>query len=183
MAPSNFIATHPEVLRATLNRHGENLVKGLENLISDLERGRGSLDISMTDAEAFEVGVNVATTPGKVVYENELMQLIQYSPATETVMRRPLLIVPPWINKFYILDLRPKNSFIRWAVEQGITVFVVSWVNPDERLAARGFAEYLLDGPLAAIDAIEQLGRASCRERVCQYVWILVVAVYLKKKK
>src|SRR3546814_16717573 len=108
----------------------------------------------MTDVEAFEVGVNVATTPGKVVYENELMQLIQYSPATETVMRRPLLIVPPWINKFYILDLRPKNSFIRWSVEQGITVFVVSWVNPDARLAAKSFDDYLLHGPLAALDAI-----------------------------
>src|SRR5690606_25555709 len=124
--------------------------------ISDLERGQGKLDISMTDVEAFEVGINVATTPGKVVYENELMQLIQYSPTTETVMRRPLLIVPPWINKFYILDLRPKNSFIRWAVEQGITVFVVSWVNPDERLAAKSFDDYLLGGPLAALDAIEQ---------------------------
>ena len=156
MAPSNFVATNPEVLRATMDSRGENLVKGLENLVADLERGHGKLDIRMTDQEAFEVGVNVATTPGKVVYENELMQLLQYSPTTEKVMRRPLLIVPPWINKFYILDLRPKNSFIRWAVEQGITVFVVSWVNPDERLAAKSFDDYLLRGPLAALDAIEQ---------------------------
>lgn len=156
MAPSNFVATNPEVLRATMDSRGENLVKGLENLIGDLERGHGKLNISMTDQEAFEVGVNVATTPGKVVYENELMQLVQYTPTTDKVMRRPLLIVPPWINKFYILDLRPKNSFIRWAVEQGLTVFVVSWVNPDERLAAKSFDDYLLRGPLAALDAIEQ---------------------------
>lgn len=156
MAPSNFVATNPEVLRATMDSRGENLVKGLENLIGDLERGQGKLDISMTDQEAFEVGINVATTPGKVVYENELMQLIQYTPTTDRVMRRPLLIVPPWINKFYILDLRPKNSFIRWAVDQGLTVFVVSWVNPDQRLAAKSFDDYLLRGPLAALDAIEQ---------------------------
>jgi len=156
MAPSNFAMTNPEVLRTTLESRGENLVKGLQNLVGDLERGHGKLDIRMTDHEAFEVGVNVATTPGKVIYENELMQLVQYSPTTETVMRRPLLIVPPWINKFYILDLRPKNSFIRWAVSQGITVFVVSWVNPDERLAKKSFDDYLLEGPMAALDAIEQ---------------------------
>lgn len=156
MAPSNFAMTNPEVLRATFESGGENLVNGLQNLVGDLERGRGKLDIRMTDQEAFAVGVNVATTPGKVIYENELMQLIQYSPTTETVMRRPLLIVPPWINKFYILDLRAKNSFIRWAVAQGITVFVVSWVNPDEKLAEKSFDDYLREGPLAALDAIEQ---------------------------
>ncbi len=156
MAPSNFVVSNPEVLRATMESGGENLVKGLENLVSDLERGHGKLDIRMTDQEAFEVGKNVATTPGKVVFENDLMQLIQYSPTTETVMRRPLLIVPPWINKFYILDLRPKNSFIRWAVEQGLTVFVVSWVNPDETLAQKSFDDYMLEGPIAALGAIER---------------------------
>jgi polyhydroxyalkanoate synthase len=132
MAPSNFILTNPEVLKATLESGGENLVKGLENLLKDLERGKGRLSISMTDIQAFKVGENIAVTPGQVVYQNDLMQLIQYDPMTEKVAKRPLLILPPWINKYYILDLRPTNSFIKWAVEQGHTVFVVSWVNPDE---------------------------------------------------
>ena len=130
MAPSNFVLTNPEVLRATIESRGENLVNGLKNLLDDLERGKGQLAISMTDMAAFKLGENIAATPGKVVYQNDLMQLIQYAPTTETVKRRPLLIIPPWINKFYILDLRPRNSFIRWAVEQGHTVFVISWVNP-----------------------------------------------------
>lgn len=156
MAPSNFVATNPEVLRSTLESRGENLVKGLENMLADLERGQGQLAISMTDRSAFEIGRNIAVTPGKVVFETELMQLIQYDPATETVARRPLLIIPPWINKFYILDLKPQNSLIRWAVEQGHTVFVVSWVNPDARLAAKTFADYMLEGSLAALGAIEQ---------------------------
>ncbi|MBM3549058.1 MAG: class I poly(R)-hydroxyalkanoic acid synthase [Alphaproteobacteria bacterium] len=156
MAPSNFLVTNPEVLRATIESGGENLVKGLDNLLKDLERGKGKLAIKMTDMEAFEVGKNIATTPGKVVFQNDLMQLIQYSPTTEKVMKRPLLLVPPWINKFYILDLRDKNSFIRWAVSQGITVFVVSWVNPDETLAQKTFEDYMFEGPLAAIDAIEK---------------------------
>jgi polyhydroxyalkanoate synthase len=156
MAPSNFVATNPEVLRSTLESRGENLVKGLENMLADLERGRGELAISMTDRDAFEIGRNIALTPGKVVFETELMQLIQYDPATETVARRPLLVIPPWINKFYILDLKPQNSLIRWAVEQGHTVFVISWVNPDGRLAGKSFADYMLEGPLAALGAIEQ---------------------------
>src|SRR5439155_852800 len=129
VAPSNFVMTNPEVLRATIESRGENLVNGLRNLLDDLERGKGRLKISMTDMAAFRLGENVATTPGKVVYQNELMQLLQYAPTTETVKRRPLLIMPPWINKFYILDVRPRNSFIRLAVEQGHTVFVISWVN------------------------------------------------------
>ena len=156
MAPSNFIMTNPEVLRLTLESGGENLVKGLQNLLEDLDRGQGRLDIKMTDYEAFEVGVNIAVTPGKVIYQNELMQLIQYAPTTEKVYKRPLLIVPPWINKFYILDLREKNSFIKWAADQGHTVFVISWVNPDHDLGAATFDDYLLKGPLAALDAIEQ---------------------------
>ncbi len=154
MAPSNYVLTNPEVLRATVESGGENLVNGLTNLLDDLERGKGSLAISMTDMAAFEIGRNVATTPGKVVYQNDLIQLIQYAPTTETVHRRPLLIMPPWINKFYILDLRPQNSFIRWAVGQGHTVFVVSWVNPDERLSAKSFDDYMKEGPLAALDAM-----------------------------
>jgi polyhydroxyalkanoate synthase len=156
MAPSNFLMTNPEVLRATLESGGENLVKGLQNLLDDLDRGQGRLDIKMTDYEAFEVGVNIALTPGKVVYQNELIQLLQYAPATDKVYKRPLLIIPPWINKFYILDLREKNSFIKWAVDRGHTVFVISWVNPDEELAGAGFDDYMTQGPLAALDAMEK---------------------------
>ena len=156
LAPSNFALTNPQVLRETLSSGGQNLIKGLNNLLADIERGEGQLRISMTDERAFELGKNVATTPGKVVFQTELMQLIQYEPATAEVYRQPLVIIPPWINKYYILDLRPSNSFIKWAVEQGHTVFVVSWVNPDARLAQKGFDDYLLEGSLAALDAIEQ---------------------------
>jgi polyhydroxyalkanoate synthase len=154
LSPSNFAMTNPQVLRETVATGGTNLVKGLKNLLEDIEEGDGQLRIRMTDAAAFEVGQNVATTPGKVVFQNELMQLIQYTPSTETVFKRPLLIVPPWINKFYILDLREKNSFIRWAVSQGHTVFVISWVNPDARYAGKTFEDYMFEGPLAALDAI-----------------------------
>jgi len=156
MAPTNFVSTNPEVLRATIDSRGENLVKGLEHLLADLERGKGRLMIKMTDLDAFQVGRNIAVSPGKVVYQNALIQLIQYSPTTAKVQKIPLLVMPPWINKFYILDLRPKNSFVKWAVEQGHTVFVVSWVNPDETLAGKDFADYVRLGPLAALDAIVQ---------------------------
>jgi polyhydroxyalkanoate synthase subunit PhaC len=155
LSPSNFVATNPEVLAATLDSGGQNLLRGLENLLADLERGNGRLSITMTDMKAFRLGENIATTPGKIIYQNELMQLIQYGPSTQEVRRRPLLIVPPWINKFYVLDLRPKNSFIKWAVDQGHTVFVISWVNPDEKLAEKSFENYMIEGPLAALDAIE----------------------------
>jgi poly[(R)-3-hydroxyalkanoate] polymerase subunit PhaC len=156
MAPSNFVMTNPEVLRTTIETGGENLVKGLDNLLKDLERGHGRLMIKMTDLEKFKVGVNIAVTPGQVVFQNDLIQLIQYEPTTEKVRRRPLLIIPPWINKYYILDLRPENSFIRWAVEQGHTVFVVSWVNPDAKLAEKSFEDYMREGLLGALDAIER---------------------------
>ncbi|HEY5598978.1 MAG TPA: class I poly(R)-hydroxyalkanoic acid synthase [Kiloniellales bacterium] len=156
MAPSNLVMTNPEVLRATMESGGENLVRGLENLLEDLERGKGRLAIKMTDREAFELGRNIAVTPGKVVYQNDLMQLIQYTPTTETAYKRPLLIIPPWINKYYILDLREKNSFVRWATDEGFTVFIVSWVNPDATLAAKTFEDYMVEGPLAALDAIEK---------------------------
>jgi polyhydroxyalkanoate synthase subunit PhaC len=155
LSPSNFVATNPEVLTATLQSGGQNLLRGLENLLADLERGNGRLAITMTDMKAFRLGENIATTPGRIVYQNELMQLIQYTPSTREVRRRPLLIVPPWINKFYVLDLQPKNSFIKWAVDQGHTVFAISWVNPDEKLAEKSFENYMLEGPLAALDAIE----------------------------
>ncbi len=156
MAPSNFALTNPQVLRATAASGGQNLLKGLNNLLADIEKGEGQLRISMTDERAFQLGKNVATTPGKVVYQTELMQLIQYQPTTAEVYRRPLVIIPPWINKYYILDLREKNSFIKWATDQGHTVFVVSWVNPDARLALKGFEDYLLEGSLAALDAAQR---------------------------
>ena len=156
LSPSNFLATNPEVLAATLETGGQNLLRGLENLLGDLQRGKGRLSITMTDMEAFRLGENIAATPGKVVFQNELMQLIQYTPTTSDVRRRPLLIVPPWINKFYVLDLQPKNSFIKWAVDRGHTVFVISWVNPDEKLAEKSFEDYMQEGPLAALDAIER---------------------------
>jgi polyhydroxyalkanoate synthase subunit PhaC len=155
LSPSNFVATNPEVLAATLESGGQNLLSGLENLLADLERGNGRLSITMTDMKAFHLGENIATTPGNIIYQNELMQLIQYRPSTQEVRRRPLLIVPPWINKFYVLDLQPKNSFIKWAVDQGHMVFVISWVNPDEKLAQKSFENYMIEGPLAALDAIE----------------------------
>jgi polyhydroxyalkanoate synthase len=157
LSPSNFVLTNPEVLRETAKSGGQNLIRGFSHLLQDLARGDGrQLRISMTDEAAFRLGENIATTPGKVVFQNDLLQLIQYLPLTEKVHRRPLLIIPPWINKYYILDLREKNSFIRWAVEQGHTVFVVSWVNPDARLADKGFDDYLTGGSLAALDAVTQ---------------------------
>jgi len=145
------------VLRETLASGGQNLVRGLNNLLADIEKGGGQLRISMTDETAFQLGRNVATSPGKVVHQTELMQLIQYQPATSEVYRRPLVIIPPWINKYYILDLRAKNSFIRWATEQGHTVFVISWVNPDAKLAQKGFDDYMTEGALAALDAVERI--------------------------
>src|SRR3954470_7251543 len=162
-APSNFLATNPQVLRETLSTGGQNLVRGLNNLLADLEKGGGELRISMTDDTAFELGRNVATSPGKVVFQTDLMQLIQYQPSTSEVYRRPLVIIPPWINKYYILDLREKNSLIRWAVERGHTVFVISWVNPDAKLAQKGFDDYMVEGPLAAMDFI---ARATAEREV-----------------
>lgn len=156
LSPSNFLATNPEVLAATLETGGQNLLRGLEKLLGDLQRGNGRLSITMTDMEAFRLGENIAATPGNVVFQNDLMQLIQYTPTTPDVRRRPLLIVPPWINKFYVLDLQPKNSFIKWAVDQSHTVFVISWVNPDEKLTQKSFEDYMQEGPLAALDAIER---------------------------
>ncbi len=156
MSPTNFAATNPAVLKKAKETGGQNLIDGLQHLLADLENGKGRLQISMVDQKAFEVGKNVATTEGQVVFQNDMMQLIQYAPTTETVYKRPLLLVPPWINKFYILDLQPKNSFIRHAIDQGHTVFVISWVNPTKKLAKKSFEDYLRDGPLAAMNAIEQ---------------------------
>ncbi|MEI7969151.1 MAG: class I poly(R)-hydroxyalkanoic acid synthase [Betaproteobacteria bacterium] len=156
LAPTNFAVTNPDVLKATAESGGRNLLQGLNNLLKDLDRGRGKLAIRMTDYDAFTLGENVATTPGKVVFQNDLMQLLQYSPTTPQADRTPLLICPPWINKYYILDLRAKNSFIKWAVDRGLTVFVISWVNPDGRHAHKTFDDYLFEGPLAAMDAVQK---------------------------
>ncbi len=156
LAPTNFLATNPTALKETAETRGENLLRGLRNVLDDLERNEGRFGPRMSDEGHFTLGETIATTPGRVVFQNELMQLIQYAPGTETVFRRPLLVVPPWINKYYVLDLRPKNSFVKWALSKGYTVFMISWVNPDERLAEKTFGDYMVEGPLAALDAIEQ---------------------------
>ncbi|MGY4470061.1 hypothetical protein ACVWWK_005770 [Bradyrhizobium sp. LB9.1b] len=139
LSPSNFVLTNPEVLRATVASNGENLARGLKMLAEDIAAGKGVLKIRQSNPDNLVVGVNMATTPGKVIYQNEMMQLIQYSPTTENVLRTPLLIIPPWINKFYILDLKPEKSYIKWCVDQGVTVFVISWVNPDKRLGTKSW--------------------------------------------
>jgi polyhydroxyalkanoate synthase len=156
LSPSNFVGTNPELLRVTLAESGENLVRGLRMLAEDIEAGKGNLKIRQSDARAFKLGVNLAATPGKVIFRNALIELIQYEPTTPQVYKRPLLIIPPWINKFYILDLNPEKSFIRWAVAQGLTVFIVSWVNPDERHADKDFDAYMREGILTALDCIEK---------------------------
>jgi polyhydroxyalkanoate synthase len=157
LSPSNFVLTNPEVLRKTAETGGENLIRGLNNLLGDLENGRGNLRIKMTDTDAFKVGENIAVSAGQVIFQNELIQLIQYAPTTEKVLARPLVIFPPWINKFYILDLRPKNSLVRYLVAQGHTVFMVSWVNPDASLANKNFDDYMVEGVFAALTAIEKI--------------------------
>ena len=156
-SPTNFATLNPEVIRKTVETGGTNLVNGALQLSKDLEESaKGALNIAMTDTSAFQVGRNLATTPGKVVYQNDLIQLIQYSPTTKDVFKRPLLVIPPFINKYYILDMRENNSLIRWLVEQGHTVFCISWVNPGASLRAKGFEDYMIEGPLAAIEAIEK---------------------------
>ena len=162
MSPSNFAFTNPEVMRATLESNGENIVRGLTKLLEDIEAGGGKLRIRMTDEKAFEFGKNIANMPGKVVFQNDLMQLIQYKATTKTVHDVPLLITPAWINKYYILDLKPENSLIRWLVEKGHTVFVISWVNPDEPLGRKRFDDYLLEGPLVALDVVESI--TGCKQ-------------------
>ena len=154
LSPSNFAMTNPEVFRETVKSNGQNLIKGLNNLLHDVESGDGQLRIRMTDTSAFEMGKNVATTPGKVIFQNELFQLIQYTPSTPTQNKKPFLIVPPWINKYYILDLREKNSMVKWATDQGHTTFIMSWINPDEKLAQKSFENYLLEGSLEAINQV-----------------------------
>jgi polyhydroxyalkanoate synthase len=162
MNPANFFALNPEVLEATVNEKGENLVRGLKMMLQDLERGKGKLLIRQTDMDAFEVGRNTAVSPGAVVFQNDLIQLIQYEPHTERVHAKPLLIIPPWINKYYILDLNPKKSMVKWLVDQGHTVFVVSWINPDERHGSKTWEDYMFEGGLTAVDkALEETGQKS----------------------
>lgn len=186
-SPTNFATLNPEVIRKTIETGGTNLINGIVQLSKDLEESaKGALNIAMTDTSAFQVGRNLATTPGKVVYQNDLMQLIQYAPTTKQTFKRPLLIVPPFINKYYILDMRENNSLIRWLVEQGHTVFCISWVNPGPSLRHKGFADYMLEGPLAAIEAIE---KATGEKEVNAIGYCLggtllaATLAYLKKKK
>ena len=154
LSPSNFPTTNPEVLREILATNGSNLVKGMENFNKDVERSKEMLRISQVDTDAFDVGRNLAMTPGKVIFQNDLFQLIQYTPATHEVHATPILLVPPWINKFYILDLNPQKSFVRYLVSQGFTVFIISWVNPDERHATKTFEDYMKEGVLTAADIV-----------------------------
>ncbi|MEM9495879.1 MAG: class I poly(R)-hydroxyalkanoic acid synthase [Pseudomonadota bacterium] len=162
-SPTNFAMLNPEVVQETIESKGENLLKGLQNLLEDIDRGHGELAIRQADLDHFKLGENIATTPGKVIFQNDIIQLIQYAPKTETVAKTPLLICPPWINKFYILDLQPANSFIKWAVEQGRTVFLVSWVNPGPALKGKTFEDYIHEGLFASLDTIK---RATGEEKV-----------------
>ena len=154
LSPSNFAMSNPEVLRATLSSNGENLLRGMDKLERDF--GDGRLRIMQTDKTAFEVGRNIALTPGKVVFRNDVFELIQYNPVGEQAYEYPLLIAPPWINKFYILDLTPQKSYIKWCVEQGLTVFVMSWVNAGEAQGRKTFSDYMLDGFLTAVTKVQE---------------------------
>jgi polyhydroxyalkanoate synthase len=177
VSPSNFVLTNPELLRLTLESNGENLVKGMQHLVEDLKTGEGELKIRQTDPSKFKLGENLGTTPGKVIAQNDVCQIIQYSPTTEEVLKRPLLIVPPWINKFYILDLNPEKSFIKWAVDQGHTVFVISWVNPDQQQAQKSFEHYMKEGILHALDVIKRATRQEAVNAVGYCVGGTLLAV------
>ncbi|MGR3652420.1 MAG: class I poly(R)-hydroxyalkanoic acid synthase, partial [Roseovarius sp.] len=157
MSPTNFLGTNPDALERALETEGESLVKGLENLIADLEANDGEMVVRLADDKAFELGENIATTPGEVVYRNRMMELIQYAPATDEVHATPLVIFPPWINKFYIMDLKPENSLIRWITEQGYTLFVVSWVNADTSHAETGLEQYIEEGYLTTIREVKAI--------------------------
>lgn len=157
ISPSNYVMTNPELLRETMQNDGENLVRGMKMLAEDIARGGGDLVVRQSDNSPFELGKNVAVTPGKVVAQSDVCQVIQYEAKTDKVLKTPLLIVPPWINKFYILDLNEKKSFINWCVEQGHTVFVISWANPDENLRDKGFLEYIEEGVLFALDVVREI--------------------------
>ena len=157
MAPTNFLPTNPDALERALETEGQSLIKGLENLVADLEANDGELVVRLADDTAFEIGRNLATTPGEVVYRNRMMELIQYRPTTDTVHETPILLFPPWINKFYILDLKAQNSLIKWVTDQGYTLFVVSWVNPDASYSDVGLEDYVQDGFLTAIEQVKEI--------------------------
>jgi polyhydroxyalkanoate synthase len=157
MSPTNFLATNPDALERAVQTEGQSLVQGLENLVRDLEANKGDLLVTLADRSAFKVGVDLATTPGSVVFRNRMMEVIQYAPTTETVHKTPLIIFPPWINKFYILDLKPQNSLIKWIVDQGLTLFVVSWVNPDASYRDVGLGDYVREGYLTAIAEVKAI--------------------------
>jgi polyhydroxyalkanoate synthase len=185
LSPTNFLLTNPEVLNETMRTGGENLIRGFKNMIDDLERGRGELKISTTNYDAFQLGKNIAATPGRVVFQNDLMQLIQYEPSTDKVFKKPLLIIPPWINKYYILDLKPDNSLVKWAVDQGHTVFIVSWVNPSKDHAQKRFDDYMNEGVLGTLEEIEKItGEPDCNViGYCLGGTLLTIALsYLKSK-
>lgn len=156
LSPANFLHTNPQLMAETIQSHGKNLLRGLQNLLTDMEAGSSRLIIKMTDTDAFKVGVNLATTPGKVIYRNDMMELIQFTPQTAKIKAIPLLMIPPWINKYYILDLSENNSLVGWLVKQGITVFIISWVNPDASFAQKGLYDYLKNGPMAAIKVMQE---------------------------
>lgn len=186
ICPTNHIWTNPEVMEATIQSGGNNLLRGFRNYLEDLVLNNGKLNVRMTDLKAFEVGKNLATTTGKVVFQNDLMQLIQYTPTTEEVNRTPILFVPPWINKYYVLDLSPENSLVKWLVEQGFTVFMISWVNPDRKLKNKEFADYMLEGPIQALNFVTK--NLACDQvnmvGYCIGGTLLACALaYLKNKK
>lgn len=160
IAPSNYLLSNPQVLKTTLESNGVNFLKGLKNYLEDLVLNQGRPNVRMTDIKSFKVGKNLGITPGKVIFQNDLMQLIQYSPTTDTVYETPILFVPPWINKYYILDLSPENSLVKWLVDQGFTVYMISWINPGPTLASKGFSDYMSEGPIQAIDVIINTSKA-----------------------
>jgi poly[(R)-3-hydroxyalkanoate] polymerase subunit PhaC len=185
LSPSNFPATNPEVLRETYESHGENLVKGMKMLAEDIASGKGELKLRQSDTRALKVGRDVANTPGKVIAQNEVCQVIQYDAASEKVLKRPLVIVPPWINKFYILDLNPGKSFIKWCVDNGHTVFVVSWINPDERQKGKSFEHYVREGVIETLDIVENVTGASEMNMIgyCVGGTLLAVALALMARR
>ncbi|MQY42900.1 class I poly(R)-hydroxyalkanoic acid synthase [Epibacterium sp. SM1969] len=157
MAPTNFLATNPDALEKAISTEGQSLIDGLENLVADLEANNGELVVRLADEGAFEVGKNIATTPGEVVFRNRMLELIQYAPTTETVHETPIVLFPPWINKFYVMDLKEQNSLVKWITDQGFTLFVVSWVNPDATYADVGMETYVEEGYLTAIDTVKKI--------------------------
>ncbi len=169
MAPSNFLISNPEVQQAAIESNGETILKGLQHLRADVERGKGKLAISTTDNKAFEVGRNVAATEGSIIFQNDIMQLIHYTPLRETVFAEPLLLIPAWINKFYIFDMQKKNSFVNWLLEQGYSVFVISWVNPDQQHKDKTLENYMTDGLLQAVEVV----RAVMKTETCQLYRLL----------